>query len=95
MADFKNRLRECREAQRLSQEQLAHLCGVSYSTYRRYESGENEPLLSVSAKIARELGISLDYLSGLSDLPPAPADGARERAILKKIRKLLEEADAG
>ena len=94
MADFKNRLRECREARQLSQEQLAHLCGVSYSTYRRYESGDNEPLLSVSAKLARELGVSLDYLSGLSDLPPAPVDGIKERAILKKIRRLLDEADA-
>lgn len=95
MADFKSRLRACREARGLSQEQAAHLCGVAYSTYRRYESGDNEPLLSVSAKLARELGVSLDYLAGLSDLPPAPVDGTRERAVLKKIRRLLEEAEIG
>ena len=93
MGDFKSRLRTCRESCGLSQEEMAHLCGVAYSTYRRYETGDNEPLLSVSAKIARQLGVSLDYLSGLSDLPPIPAGGAKERAILKKIRTLLEDLD--
>ena len=100
MGNFSARLRECRKSRHLTQEELAVLCGISYSTYRRYEAGENEPLVSAAAGIAKILGVSLDYLVGNSDCsspgaPPAPipAGNAKSAVILKKIRKLLDEAE--
>lgn len=35
----------------------------------RYESGMSEPSASALATIARELGVSMDYLAGLTDVP--------------------------
>ena len=102
MGSFSVRLRECRNMRHFTQEELAALCGVSYSTYRRYEAGENEPLVSAAAELAKMLGVSLDYLAGSTDTPapgaptaPIPTENARAAVILQKIRKLLDEAEEG
>ena len=42
-----------REILRLSQEELARLCGVGQSTVARWEAGESEPLVSHAVIIAR------------------------------------------
>ena len=52
----------------LSQAQLAAACGVHLRQIRRYESGEQQPVLSVAALIAAALGLSVAELAG----EPAP-----------------------
>ena len=47
---------------------MAAQLGISYSGYRRYESGEREMPLSIAVKLADLYGIALDELVGR--MPP-------------------------
>lgn len=60
-------LSNLRYAQNLSQKQLALRIGVDSSTIALYETGDRNPSLSVLIKLARTLGVSTDYLLGVSD----------------------------
>ena len=69
MKNFSENLKACRKARHLSQEVVAVHCGISYSTYRRYESGEHEPTLSTLCTFADYFGVTLDQLAGREPLP--------------------------
>jgi transcriptional regulator with XRE-family HTH domain len=57
-------IRERRTAIGLSQRDLAKAAGVDVRQIRRYEAGEQQPLLSVAIAIADALGISVAELAG-------------------------------
>ena len=40
---------------------------IPYRTYRRYETGEREPVASILIKMADFYGVSIDYLVGRTD----------------------------
>lgn len=61
---FLERLKRLRKAQKLSQERLAEAIGISYSAYRRYESGERDMPLTVAVRLADLFQVSLDELAG-------------------------------
>jgi transcriptional regulator with XRE-family HTH domain len=65
---FDQRLLQERKRQKMSQEDLAKKLGVHAPIIGRYERGEVKPSIEVAAKLAEALGVSLDYLTGLSDL---------------------------
>jgi predicted transcriptional regulator len=50
---------ERRHDLKLSQRDLANLCGIPHSSVARIESGKTTPNLSTLLKIFRELGLSL------------------------------------
>ena len=56
-----------RNMQGLTQEQAAEGPGITYRSYRRYETGEREPTASVLVQIADFYDVSLDYLVGRSE----------------------------
>lgn len=58
------RLRELRKENRLSQEKLGNILGVSKVSVSGYESGSRIPSLEVLNKILDFFGISADYLLG-------------------------------
>jgi transcriptional regulator with XRE-family HTH domain len=61
---FGERLARIREAKGWSQQELADRSGVPYITIYRCERGlHREPRVSVAAKLARALGVSLDVLA--------------------------------
>jgi transcriptional regulator with XRE-family HTH domain len=66
---FVERLRESREKAGLSQKQLSRLCGLNLNQINRYERGSQEPTFFIMKKIAEVIGVSLDYLAGLTDDP--------------------------
>ena len=53
--------------QKISQDELGKKIGVHAPIIGRYEREEVKPSIDVATKIARELGTSLDYLTGLSE----------------------------
>jgi len=57
-------IRERRTAIGMSQRDLAKAAGVDVRQIRRYEAGEQQPLLSVAIAIADALGISVAELAG-------------------------------
>ena len=64
MATFGERLKLLREERGWSQRELAERSGVPYFTIYRCERGTHgEPRVSMAAKLARALGVSLDLLA--------------------------------
>ncbi|MBC3191465.1 helix-turn-helix transcriptional regulator [Pseudonocardia sp. C8] len=57
-------IRQRRAALGMSQGDLARAAGVDTRQIRRYEAGEQQPLLSVAVTIADALGISVSELAG-------------------------------
>ena len=64
---FGERLLKARKERKISQEELAKRLGAHAPIIGRYERGEVKPSIEVAAKIAEILGVSLDYLTGLSE----------------------------
>lgn len=63
---FSKRLRDARAAAKLSQTQLADRLGMTQGGYTQYENDVREPSLATLAKISKILGVSTDWLLGLS-----------------------------
>lgn len=60
-------LRELRDEKNLSQKQLAQRVGVTSSIIALYELGERFPSLPTLIKLSRVLGVTTDYLLGLTE----------------------------
>lgn len=67
MISFGERLQEQRGLKKWSQVQLAERIGISASQVANYELGRRFPSLQVVIDAARVLGVTTDYLLGLSD----------------------------
>ena len=61
------RIRDLREDSDLTQRQIAEVLLCDQSLYPKYERGERELPLNLAVKLAQYYGVSLDYLTGLSD----------------------------
>ena len=60
------RIRDLREANDLSQRQIAEMLHMHKTTYVRYETGEREIPLNIAIVLAKHYQVSLDYLAGLT-----------------------------
>lgn len=63
--DFRDRLKELRQAAGLTQAALAEKSGVPLSTIRDYEQSKRDPGLPTAKKLAVALGVSLDQLASV------------------------------
>jgi transcriptional regulator with XRE-family HTH domain len=63
--EFSEVIRQRRTDLGLSQSDLAGAVGVDKRQIRRYEAGEQQPVLGIAVAIANALGISLSELAGL------------------------------
>ena len=63
---MKNRLRDLREDNDLSQTQVAKLLHMSQTGYSKYETGENDIPTSVLIALALYYHTSVDYQLGLT-----------------------------
>ena len=66
------RLRDLREDQDKTQQQIADVLNMHRSVYRRYESGQRETPAWVVVKLADYYHVSTDYLLGRTDDPTPP-----------------------
>ena len=77
---FAQRLRHEREKKGLSVRQLARMAQVPHETISRLENNQQRtPSLPVAMRLARTLGVTLDYLAGMyedSEERSEPADVA-------------------
>lgn len=91
MATFGKRLRACREAKGLSQQQLAKLMETSYTVIGKYERDEMKPSIEVALNLARLTGTTVGYLIGeLEEI-----DVLKDPAMLQRLNELnqLPEPD--
>lgn len=65
---FGERLLSTRKKKKISQDELAKQIGVHAPVIGRYERDEVKPSIETAFKIAKALEVSLDYLTGLSDV---------------------------
>ena len=61
------RLKEVREAQKLSQTEVAEKLGVSKQSIANWENGNIMPSIDMLIKISKYFNVSSDYLLGLND----------------------------
>jgi transcriptional regulator with XRE-family HTH domain len=81
MQTFGERLKRIRTAKGWTQQDLAMESGVPYETIYRVERGTHqEPRVSVAAKLARTLGVSLDVLAGVYEEAEHAGKNARQEA---------------
>lgn len=66
------RIRDLREDNDKTQQEIADLLNMHRSVYRRYEQGERELPLWAAIKLAELYGVSLDYLVGRTDERTVP-----------------------
>lgn len=60
---FSERLKQARHDRGLSQRELGNRVKISRESIRGYESGYLSPHLTIAAKLAAELSVSLDWLA--------------------------------
>ncbi|MDE6956111.1 MAG: helix-turn-helix domain-containing protein, partial [Oscillospiraceae bacterium] len=76
--DFKERLFELRRQAGLSQEELAHLLGLTRQAVQKWEAGTSRPDMDNLVALANYFHVSLDYLvTGRESpgTPPPPESG--------------------
>jgi transcriptional regulator with XRE-family HTH domain len=87
----KDRLRDIRLKNDLTQEQLAQKLGTDIKQISRWESGKYAPNLEALLQIAQVLNVSADYLLGLTDnpMPYMKVDNLTddEREVLAAMRR--------
>lgn len=67
MKIFRDRLRELRIQNKMTQREIATYLGITQPSYIRYENGKSEPTLECLVKIADLYDVSVDYLLGRSN----------------------------
>ena len=67
MASLSENLFALRKKKHLTQEGVAEGTGIVLRSYRRYESGEREPVASTLIKLADFYDVTIDYLVGRTD----------------------------
>ena len=70
MEPFGGIIKARREELNRSQAELARAAGVHVRQIRRYESGEQQPVLGVAVRMASALGITVDELAGVGREQP-------------------------
>lgn len=88
---FNERLKELREKNSLTQEQLAKSSGISSRMIQRYEYGTSRPRLDAAEKIAKALGVTTDELLGNNDMFVAQATEKYGVRGAKQAHELAEE----
>ncbi|MEI3801367.1 MULTISPECIES: helix-turn-helix domain-containing protein [unclassified Chitinophaga] len=91
MATFGKRVRECREAKSLSQQELAKQMKTSYTVVGKYERDEMLPSIEVAKTLARLLNTTVGYLLGEA----ANSNTFKDPAMLQRLNEIssLPEED--
>ena len=66
---FAERLKELRQSQNLTLQQLGEKLGATKATMGNFENCNKQPSMTMVIKIAEYFSVSVDYLLGLTDNP--------------------------
>jgi transcriptional regulator with XRE-family HTH domain len=88
---FGEKMAYSRKQKKLSQNQLGKLSGVSGDIVGKYERDEMKPSIETAKKLAKGLGVSLDYLAGDSDLALLDSETVRRMGDIEKLPPELKE----
>lgn len=65
---FGQRLKQARKEAKKTQDQVAKILGLDYSTISKYENNHSQPDNETLTKLADYFGVSVDYLLGRTDV---------------------------
>lgn len=93
--NFKERLRQLRNEQKLSQQELGKRLHLGTSAISMYERGEREPDFEKLEMIADFFNVNIDYLLGKSEIrkPEQAATGNQSKPDENDIRVALFGGD--
>jgi XRE family aerobic/anaerobic benzoate catabolism transcriptional regulator len=88
------RVKQLRQARRLTQEQLAERAGLSYKFIGEVERGRGNPTLTTLAALSEALGVGLVDLLGIDPDRPrlSPRQVTQVREALESLETLVEWA---
>lgn len=93
---FASRLKEARKKKKIELQALREKVNISQSAMSHYSTGTTVPTLEVAAKLAEALGVSLDWLCGLSEESETQKNTCGYVArLMLKLEKVLEESHTG
>lgn len=78
---FYQRLRDVREDQDKTQDEVAELLETTRQQYSRWESGNYQTPIEIYKKLARYYNLSIDYLSGLIDEPNTISEYKKRKSL--------------
>lgn len=84
---FGERLTQVRKRKDLSQAEVGKKIGINGDAYGRYERNEVKPTIEMAVKIAQALEVSLDFLTGNSDVELDKATLDRVQEVTKLTEK--------
>lgn len=67
MAEFKDRLKQLRKDNKMTQVMLGKRLNYGYTAIANYESGRNQPSIDVLVKLAEIFHTSIDFLVGFDN----------------------------
>jgi transcriptional regulator with XRE-family HTH domain len=92
---FGHRLRRAREHRDCSQDRLANSCGIPPSAISHFEADRRKPSYGNLCKISKALGVSADFLLGITNdisaKTPAGSLYALAEALSARDRDLAED----
>lgn len=93
LLNFGNKLKELRNQNKMTQQQLAAQIGVSKSVISYYELQERIPSPEILLKLASVFHVSTDYLLGISNDKVLDVSGLDEEdmAVLSSMVSLLRK----
>lgn len=92
MSHIGNRMRSLREQKKITQAELGAKIGVSGATVNRYEQGKREPDIDTLEKIADFFDVTLDYLTGRTDIPGYPTH-LKDLPPMERLERFIKEND--
>ncbi len=81
MVDFGDRLKKLRKQKHITQSQLAERIGVTKAMVSAYETGMRSPSHDIFVRIARDMGVSTDYLYGLTENRVIDVTGVPDKQV--------------
>lgn len=85
---FSQRLRDLRQRQKMTQQDLAKVAAIHYTHIGRYESGKSMPAADTLRRLADALGTTTDFL-----MDGAAQDNARSRLTDKALLQRFQDIE--
>lgn len=90
---WNKRIRDLREDNDMTQDDLASQLGISKRTLLRYESGVSEPTISVLISLSLPFNVSVDYIIGTKDTTEIDEISIKNEldSVIKSLEKIKKE----
>lgn len=90
---WNKRIRDLREDNDMTQDDLASQLGISKRTLLCYESGVSEPTISVLISLSLLFNVSVDYIIGTKDTTEIDEISIKNEldSVIKSLEKIKKE----